>query len=329
MKDARALGPVWDPFRQALADGYKVQADTDYAEYHMESADRFYRKSVNAATGRDLALEDPGNYSSLNVRDRREVAAMRPAVAAWIDANKKRDPQAAANLQLRFDCWVEEMSERDYEDAARCKPVVGPVAQAIPAPVAPAPVPAPAPVAASCERNPDGTDKFGKLCREGVVFFAFDRYDLLDRTKSGISKQTVNQQTDALDLIVRQAVAAKARRLDVYGRADASGPGNYNYGLSDCRARSVVDGLKARGLPSKIDVVVIPLGQTSPIEQTGDNVRNAANRVVMVAIQTDRNAPLARQPVPSPQVDLFGCGTARHPYPLPGPSPMQTTAATQ
>jgi hypothetical protein len=36
----------------------------------------------------------------------------------------------------------------------------------------------------------------------------------------------------------------------------------------------------------------------------------------MVAYQTNRNAPLATTPVSAPRVDAFGCGTARHPYPL-------------
>jgi outer membrane protein OmpA-like peptidoglycan-associated protein len=309
---ARALGPVSDPFRQALTNGYKTLGDTEYAEAHMSAANVYYRKAADAAAGRNVPLEDPKDWMSLREVDRNEVATMRPALASWIEATRQRDPQAAAAQQLKYDCWIEELSEQAYGEAAACKPTVGPIAQAA------APMPA-------CEQNPNGTDQYGKLCQEGVVYFDFDRYDLLNRGKSDISKQTANQQAAALELIVRQAVAVKAARLDVYGRTDASGSDNYNYGLSDCRARSVVDGLKARGLPAGIDVRIIPLGETSQIERTADNVRDAANRVVMVAYQTDRNAPLAAQPLPSPRPDLFGCGTARHPYPL----RMQAAAATR
>ena len=174
----------------------------------------------------------------------------------------------------------------------------------------------------ACDQNPNGTDKYGKLCQEGVVYFGFDRYDLLGRGESDIDKQTANEQIAALDLIVRQAVSAKAVRLDVYGRTDSSGPIDYNYGLSDCRARSVVDGLKARGLPTNIDFRIIPLGEYNQIDATLDDVRDADNRVVKVAYQTNRNAPLATQPMAAPKVDLFGCGT-QHPYP---PRLLTTTA---
>jgi OOP family OmpA-OmpF porin len=315
-KTARALGPVSDPFRQALTNGYKTLGDKEYYLTDMSSADLYYRKAADSAAGRNVPLEDAKDWTSLRERDRSEVAAMRPALASWIEATRQRDPQAAAAQQVKYDCWIEELSEQAYGDAAACKPSVGPLAQAAPTPT---------PVVAACEQNPNGTDQYGKLCQEGVVYFGFDRYDLLNRGKSDIGKQTANQQAAALDLIVRQAAAVRAARLDVYGRADASGPDNYNYGLSDCRARSVVDGLKARGLPAGIDVRIIPLGETSQIERTADNVRDAANRVVMVAYQTDRNAPLAAQPLPAPRVDLFGCGTARHPY----PPRAQTGAATR
>lgn len=303
---SRTQGAAPDQFRQALANGYKALGDNQYAEYHMSAADRHYRKSADAAAGRAVPLEDPANWS-LHDSDRSEVAAMRPTLTAWIEATRQRDPQAAAAQQLKYDCWIEELSEQEYPDAAACKPSVGPLAQAAP----------------SCEQNPNGMDQYGKLCQEGVVYFGFDRYDLLNRGKSDISRQTASQQADSLDLIVRQAIAVKAARLDVYGQTDSSGPENYNYGLSDCRARSVVDGLKARGLPAGTDVRIIPLGETSQMDQTADNVRDDLNRVVMVAYQTDRNAPLARQPVAAPKHDLFGCGTAHHPYPL----RMQTTAA--
>ncbi len=283
----------------------------------MEPADRSYRKAVLAAEGHNVPLEDPANWS-MKDSDRNEVAAMRPALAGWIEATKRRDPRAAAAQQMKYECWLEELAERDYTSAAACKPSVGPIAQA-------APVPTPAQVVTACEQNPNGTDQYGKLCQEGVVYFGFDRYDLLDRGKSDIEKQTVHEQAAALDLIVRQAVSAKAARLDVYGRADSSGPESYNYGLSDCRARSVVDGLKVRGLPASVDVRVIPLGKTNLVQHTGDNVRDATNRVVMVAYQTDPNAPLATEPMSAPRVDLFGCGTARHPY----PARMQTSASTR
>ncbi|HEX3499318.1 MAG TPA: OmpA family protein [Stellaceae bacterium] len=295
---AQAMGPPQDPFRAALASGYKSLGANQYAEADYVSSDVYYRKSQAAAAGAPVPLEDSANWTSLTAADRQDVANMRPQLQSWIDANSQRDPQGAANQQLHFDCWIEEMNEGEYADAAACKPGVA-VAQA---------------VVQGCAANPNGLDANGKLCQEGVVYFAWDRYDLLNPRETDI-KQSVDAQAAALDLIVRQVNTIKPARIDVIGRADASGPEDYNYGLSECRARTVADALRARGLPAGIDIRTIPLGKTDLVVPTADGVRDPANRVVMVAYQTDRNAPPARQPASRPKKDLFNCGGPKHPYP--------------
>jgi hypothetical protein len=64
-----------------------------------------------------------------------------------------------------------------------------------------------------------------------------------------------------------------------------------------------------------VETRIIPMGQTDLILPTGDGVREAQNRVVMVAYQTDRNAPSAARPEMAPKQDAFGCGTSRNPFP--------------
>ena len=294
---ATAMGAPQDPFRSALASGYKSLGANQYAEADYVSADIYYRKAQAVAAGRPVPLEDPASWTLADV-DRQQVAAMRPGLQSWIDTNSQRDPQGTAAQQLRFDCWIEELHEGEYADANACKP--GALAQ-------------PAPVAVGCA-DPAGIDQNGKLCQEGVIYFAWDRYDLLNPRETD-RQQSVDAQAAALDLMVRQVQTIKPARIDVIGRADASGPEDYNYGLSECRARSVADALKARGVPAAIDVRIIPLGKTDLIVPTPDGVRDPANRVVMVAYQTDRNAPPARNPAPKPKKDLFNCGGPRHPYP--------------
>lgn len=134
-KIARAANPVSDPFRQALATGYKAMGDDQYAEVDMSSADLFYRKSAAAAAGINVAPEDPKDWSSLHDNDRSDVAAMRSSLISWIAATKPLNPQAAAAQQLKYECWVEELSEQEYADAAACKPSIGPIAQAAPVPM--------------------------------------------------------------------------------------------------------------------------------------------------------------------------------------------------
>jgi OOP family OmpA-OmpF porin len=295
---ALRMGPAQDPFRTALANGYKSLGANQFAEADYVAADVYYRKAQAAAAGAPVPLEDPANWPKLTPADRQDVVNMRSGLQSWIDTNMQRDPTGAANQQLKFDCWIEELSEGEYADAAACKPGTA-VAQV---------------VQANCATNPNGLDANGKLCQEGVVYFAWDRYDLLNPRETD-RKQTVDAQAAALDLIVRQVNTIKPARIDVIGRADASGPEDYNYGLSECRARSVADALKARGVPAGVDIRTIPLGKTDLVVPTADGVRDPANRVVMVAYQTDRNAPPARQPAPPPKKDLFNCGGPKHPYP--------------
>jgi len=294
---AEAIKGVSDPVRAALVNGYKGLGANQYAEADYVSADIYYRKAADAAAGRPVPLEDPANWTLADV-DRQQVAAMRPGLQSWIDTNSQRDPQGTAAQQLKFDCWIEELHEGEYADANACKP--GALAQ-------------PAPVAVGCA-DPAGIDQNGKLCQEGVIYSAWDRYDLLNPRETD-RQQSVDAQAAALDLMVRQVQTIKPARIDVIGRADASGPEDYNYGLSECRARSVADALKARGAPAGIDVRIIPLGKTDLIVPTPDGVRDPANRVVAAAYQTDRNAPPARNPAPKPKKDLFNCGGPRHPIP--------------
>src|SRR6266851_5641141 len=146
------------------------------------------------------------------------------------------DPFHTALVNGYKSLGANQYAEGEYADAAACKPGV-PIAQA--------------PPVVGCTANPNGLDANGKLCQEGVVYFAWDRYDLLNPRETD-RNQTVDAQAAALDLIVRQVNTIKPARIDVVGRADASGPEDYNYGLSECRARSVADALKARGVPAGI-----------------------------------------------------------------------------
>jgi OmpA-OmpF porin, OOP family len=313
---ANALRPAADPFQQALVQGYKQNAGDENFQGNYRSADRYYRKAIDASAGKTVVMEETAFWiaptglrsQGLHGADLQSAVDMRARLVPWIEATKASNPQAAAMQQLKYDCWIEQLAEQQYDQAAVCTPTmqVAAVAPFVPAPQAAAP----------CVANPDGYNQFGTLCKVSVVNFGFDRYDLMRPGQSSDSKQTAAEQAASLDHIVRQAISIKPARIDVMGRTDASGPNSYNYGLSDCRAQSVVAALRARGLPASVETRIVPLGETDLIVPTGDGVRDAQNRVVMVAYQKDRNAPLAAQPEAAPKQDAFGCGTtARHPFP--------------
>jgi OOP family OmpA-OmpF porin len=123
-----------------------------------------------------------------------------------------------------------------------------------PAPAA-APPPPPAPAAPSF-----------------MVFFDWDR--------SNLSAQ-------ALNTIKQAAGAYKTKgsaRITATGHTDKSGPDAYNMALSLRRANTVKDALVREGVPATA-ISVIGKGETQPLVQTADGVREPQNRRVEIVIQ--------------------------------------------
>lgn len=138
--------------------------------------------------------------------------------------------------------------------APKAAPVVTPVAAAAPAP-APEPVVEPA-----------------ALPRNFVVFFDFDRSDI----------------SAEADTILSDAVAyAKANgsvRIAASGHADRSGSDEYNVALSMRRGNAVKARLLALGVPES-EIIVAAKGESEPLVQTEDGVREPQNRRVEIVLQ--------------------------------------------
>jgi outer membrane protein OmpA-like peptidoglycan-associated protein len=105
-----------------------------------------------------------------------------------------------------------------------------------------------------------------------MVFFDWDR--------SNLSAQ-------ALNTIKQAAGAYKTKgsaRITATGHTDKSGPDSYNMALSLRRANTVKDALVREGVPATA-ISVIGKGETQPLVQTADGVREPQNRRVEIVIQ--------------------------------------------
>ena len=105
-----------------------------------------------------------------------------------------------------------------------------------------------------------------------MVFFDWDR--------SNLSAQ-------AMSTIQQAANAFKTRgnaRITATGHADRSGPENYNMALSLRRANAVKDALVREGVPATA-ISVVGRGESQPLVQTADGVREPQNRRVEIVIQ--------------------------------------------
>jgi len=105
-----------------------------------------------------------------------------------------------------------------------------------------------------------------------MVFFDWDRSDL-----SPQARQTLQQVTQAY----QQRGSA---RVVATGHADRSGPDDYNMALSLRRANTVKNQLIQNGVPATA-ISVVGKGESQPLVQTADGVREPQNRRVEIVIQ--------------------------------------------
>ena len=102
-----------------------------------------------------------------------------------------------------------------------------------------------------------------------MVFFDFDRAAVTDTAATTI-RQAAND-----------AKAGHATRLNVTGHADRAGGDNYNMALSLRRANAVKDVLVREGIPAA-QIAVVGRGESQPLVQTADGVRDPQNRRVEI-----------------------------------------------
>jgi OOP family OmpA-OmpF porin len=105
-----------------------------------------------------------------------------------------------------------------------------------------------------------------------MVFFDWDR--------SNLSQQ-------ALNTIKQAAGAYKTKgnaRITATGHTDKSGPEAYNMALSLRRANTVKDALVREGVPATA-IAVVGRGESQPLVQTADGVREPQNRRVEIVLQ--------------------------------------------
>jgi outer membrane protein OmpA-like peptidoglycan-associated protein len=125
------------------------------------------------------------------------------------------------------------------------------------APAAAAPPPGPAP-------TPPGTSF--------MVFFDFDRSNITDTAATTIRQAAA------------QAKSGQKTRIGVTGHADRSGADAYNMALSLRRANAVKDALVREGIPAT-NIAVTGRGESQPLVQTADGVREPQNRRVEIVLQ--------------------------------------------
>jgi OmpA-OmpF porin, OOP family len=105
-----------------------------------------------------------------------------------------------------------------------------------------------------------------------MVFFDWDRSD--------ISPQALN----TIHQVAQTYKTKGSARVTATGHTDKSGPDDYNMALSLRRANAVKDALVRDGVPATA-ISVVGRGETQPLVQTADGVREPQNRRVEIVVQ--------------------------------------------
>ena len=114
-----------------------------------------------------------------------------------------------------------------------------------------------------------------RVVSETSVHFGFDK-DFLTK-----------QAKDELDKLAATVPNTKGYIITVEGGTDSTGPADYNYGLSERRADSVIQYLGSKYNIPAHKIYLIGLGKDKPVEDNKTRDGRAANRRVDIRLMTN------------------------------------------
>lgn len=114
-----------------------------------------------------------------------------------------------------------------------------------------------------------------RIVSETSVHFGFDK-DFLTK-----------QAKDELDKLASTVPNTKGYIITVEGGTDATGPADYNYGLSERRADSVIQYLGSKYNIPAHKIYLIGLGKDKPVQDNKTRDGRAANRRVDIRLMTN------------------------------------------
>jgi len=127
-----------------------------------------------------------------------------------------------------------------------------------------------------------------RTVNEAAVHFGFDKDFLTKDAK------------DELDKLAAVVPNTKGYIITVEGGTDAVGPADYNYGLSERRASSVIQYLGSKYNIPAHKIYVIGLGKDKPVDDNKTREGRAANRRVSVRLMTNTTGDNPQAPAAAP-----------------------------
>src|SRR5579862_9263441 len=127
-----------------------------------------------------------------------------------------------------------------------------------------------------------------RVVTETAVHFGFNKDNLTKDAK------------DALDKLATDVPNTKGYIITVEGGTDSVGPSDYNYGLSERRANSVIQYLGSKYNIPAHKIYLIGLGKDKPVEDNKTRDGRAANRRVDIRLMSNTAGATTQQPAANP-----------------------------
>jgi OOP family OmpA-OmpF porin len=183
-------------------------------------------------------------------------------------------PQLSAVAQARFDCWIEQQEENWQDnDIMACKSQFLEAMNQLEGMLQkPAPMPVTDDLAPVSAIGGDDGTMMANQDAMYLVFFDFDRHNINPGAAS------------VLDAVAAEVARRNISAIEIVGHTDSSGSNSYNERLALRRANAVKEALAARGIPVNI-MTVDGRGERELLVQTGDNVREPANRRAQITFK--------------------------------------------
>lgn len=251
-------------FRHYLGQQYALLARDEDQDLDIEDSEYLRGAQVDAISGAPLVPHPLENVRIVSSAPGELEKGREVLMKAADNGAVEKMPKVYARALASYDCWVEqqEAEPNASHNMQDCRGMFMRNAQQL------------ATLTTAAKQQESTAIVMENLRTLHSVYFAFDRADLT---------QDARRKLDAARAMLTDANNGK---LIIRGFADASGPDSYNMRLSERRAQTVANYL---GLPAdRFETRVVGYGETNLHVPTKDGVREAANRVVDIAVHATK-----------------------------------------
>lgn len=251
---ASSTAPAGTAFDNALSAGYLQLAKDEYAEGDYGDSDYFAQRSLDAGTGLKVIMPPEPTARTLPESSMADVEAAYKELVAALDASARtRVPETAADAQVAYECWIQELEENFQPDhIAACRDRL---------------------MALLVEMKPAAPAAKAAPPKGGLFKVYFD---------TG-SSELDGAANDTIAEAAALAMKFDSARIAVSGYTDRAGSVSANEVLAKKRADVVAAALRARGIAQDA-MRVKSYGERFPDVLTGDNVAEPKNRRVEISV---------------------------------------------